>query len=111
MLTLLYTGDGDIDIIKEEPLAFMSVASEYDLPWLKTLAEPSCIHSLGEGNLKEFWQASRLYESVLLRDACIKYVQQNPLIVLANSEIINLKFEDPMSWNEFSQAISQESQS
>jgi hypothetical protein len=40
MLTLIYTGEISSNLVEEEPLAFMSVASEYDLEWLKMLVEP-----------------------------------------------------------------------
>jgi hypothetical protein len=60
---------------------------------------------LGESNLKELWQAACLYDGSLLKEVCIKYAKKNPLSVLANSEFINLKFEDPTSWQEFANSI------
>ena len=107
MLALLYTGTISSSLIDEEPLAFMSIASEYDIPWIKTLAEPRCIQKLCEYNLKEMWQVARLYESDSLKMACIAYVRANPLVVLANSDVITLKFQDEPSWQEFSEAIAQ----
>lgn len=104
-LALMYTGKTSSDLVKEAPLAFIGVASEFDLPWLKTLAEPYSVRSLDEHSLKDLWQAGRLYDSAFLRKACIDYAKKNPLTVLTNSEIITLKFDDPTSWEEFVNAV------
>jgi hypothetical protein len=32
-------GDATINLIQESPLEFISVASEFNLPWLKTMPE------------------------------------------------------------------------
>jgi hypothetical protein len=104
-LSLIYTGGTSSKLIKEAPLAFISVASEFDIPWLKKLVEPNCVKTLDQCSLKAVWQAGHLYESELLKKACIEYAKKNPLLVLANSSIIDLKSEDPASWEEFSKAI------
>jgi hypothetical protein len=83
----------------------MSVASEYDIPWIKNLAAPECIRSLDANNLKDIWQAGRLYDSASLKNACIDYTKKNALSVLANGGIMCLQIEDPASWEEFAKAI------
>jgi len=108
-LSLIYTGDANSQLVREAPLAFISIASEFDLPWIKALAEPSCINSLDASNLKIFWQACRLYESDVLRTTCIDYAKNNSLVVLTGSTIIDLKSEDPTSWEEFVDAVGQAS--
>lgn len=101
MLELIYTGETSSQLVQEAPLEFLSVATEFDLPWLKKLAEPSCILSLNSNNLKVMWQAGRLYDSDPLKTACINYTKKNALSVLTNSSIIDIKSEDPASWKEF----------
>ena len=105
MLTSLYTGQVDTRLIREEPLAFMSIASEYDLELLKTFAVPCCIRALDASNLKEIWQAGCLYESDAVKKACVEYAKKNSLAVLANGAVQFLQMEDPASWEEFSKAI------
>lgn len=105
MLTSLYTGEFDTKLIQKEPLEFMSVASEYSLETLKTFAESCCIRALGASNLKEIWQAGRLYESDAVKKGCIEYVKNNTMAVLANGAVQHLQTEDPASWQEFSKAI------
>lgn len=111
VLRMLYTGETCPALIKIRPLAFISVASEYDLEWLKDLAVRACVDSLDEGNLKDVWQAGRLYESVLLKGACIKFADENASSVLKNSSIVKLSTEDTNSWNEFTDAIGNSSAS
>lgn len=84
---------------------FVSVASEFDLPWLKTLVEPICVESLDGNNLKGMWQSSCLYESKLLKTAWVNYAKQNAVAILTKSTVIDLKSEDPASWEEFAKAV------
>ena len=109
MLTMIYTGDIDRELMNEEPLAFMSVASEYNLPFLKAVAQPICIRSLDATNLKDIWQAGRLYESQVLKEGCIKFVKKNPLVILVNGNFSRLQTEDPASWDEFVSRSSEDS--
>lgn len=104
-LALIYTGESSTNLIQEAPLAFISVASEFDLPWLKELAEPNCVKSLNEINLKGAWQAGRLYESDALKKGCIVYAKKNALSILTKSTIVDLKSEDPTSWQDFVTAV------
>jgi hypothetical protein len=104
-LSLIYTGDSTTNIIQESPLDFISVASEFDLPWLKTLVEPICVESLDGNNLKGMWQTSRMYGSEMLKTACVNYTKKNAVPVLTNSTVIDLKNEDPASWKEFAFAV------
>ena len=104
-LGLIYTGVSTNNLIQEAPLAFISVASEFDLPWLKTLAETICVESLDENNLKAMWQTSRMYESEILNAACVDFAKHNSRIVLISSTIVDLKSEDPASWKEFAFAV------
>ena len=109
MLTLIYSGKTDSQLVRDVPLPFISIASEFELPWLKALAEPYCILSLEASSLKTIWQAGRLYDSVPLRNACIKYTKMNSLVVLTESAMIDLKNEDSDSWQDFVEAVGQSS--
>lgn len=105
MLELIYTGKTKSDLVREEPLVFLSVAAEFDLPWLKSLAEPSCIHSLDSNNLKNIWMAGYVYNIEAIKKACIDFTKKNALEVLTTSSIFGLKGEDPSSWEEFVTAV------
>jgi hypothetical protein len=43
----------------------------------------------------------------LLKKACIEYAKENPLAVLTNSAIIDLKSKDSPLWEEFAEAVAQ----
>lgn len=105
MLTLIYTGDVDTKLIVAEPLEFLDIACEYQLPWLKTLAENACIGSRNTWNLKELWQAGRRYGSYAIKYACIEYAKEHSLEILAKSAMRSLEADDLSSWEEFSKAI------
>lgn len=105
MLTLLYTGDIDPNLIQKEPLEFLSISCEYNLDWLKAIAEQYCVRALDPCNLKEQWQAACLYESDVLKTACIEYTKKNSLAVLANGSILHLQTEDEASWEEFQRGL------
>jgi hypothetical protein len=105
VLTLFYTGKMDIKLVEEDPLAFISVASEYDLASLKCLAESSCVRLVNESNVHHLLQAAHLYDSSMLRNACAEYVKENPLAVLRNAEITNLRTENPDVWDELWKAV------
>jgi hypothetical protein len=106
MLAMFYTGDTSSVFIKEDPFAFMGLASEYNLEWLKKMVEHECARSLDVSRLKDCWCAGRLYDSSYLKNACVEYARWNSLAVLSSSEITRLQTEDPASWKEFSEAIS-----
>lgn len=57
VLRMVYTG-----VVKEDPIAFVSIAAEFDLPWLKGVAEKICSESIKNDNLEDIWQAARLYD-------------------------------------------------
>ena len=107
MLSLLYTGKVDEEAIEKEPVEFIKLSSEYDLKWLKEAkAEPCCIRAMSASNLKDMWQIGRMYESEVIKNACIAYTKRNTMNTLVNSTVQNLRTEDPASWEEFSKAIS-----
>jgi hypothetical protein len=108
MLTMLYTGDTSSVSIKEDPFAFMGLASEYSLEWLKKMVEYECVKSLDVSHLKDCWCAARLYDSSYLKNACVEFTRKHALTVLASNDITRLQIEDPASWKEFTEAISKE---
>jgi BTB/POZ domain len=105
VLTLLYTGKIDSKLVQEDPLAFISVASEYNLASLKIVAERCCIQLVNANNIKATLQAAHLYDSAILKNACVDFVKKNALAVLAHSRISSLETEDPDLWKEFTKLI------
>ena len=105
VLTLLYTGKINSKLVDEDPLAFVSVALEYNLDSLKSLAESSCVRLVNGSNVNYLLQSAHLYGCSVLMNACAEYVKKNPLAVLQNAEIMNLKTENPDVWDELWKAI------
>jgi BTB And C-terminal Kelch len=105
VLTLLYTGKIDNKLVEKDPLAFVSIASEYDLARIKSLAESCCIDLVNGSIVIHLLQAAHLYDCSVLEKACAEYVKKNALAVLQNAEIMNLKTENPDIWDELWKAI------
>lgn len=105
VLKMLYTGVANGDAVKEEPVVFMSIAAEFNLPWLTDIAVAFCLEMIDEDNLKDVWQVARRYDSDVLKDRCVEYAEKNSLTVLVNGTVSNLKAEDPSSWDEFTDRI------
>ena len=103
VLSFLYTGKVNVKLVEAEPIAFLSVASEYSLEkWLKVIAEHGCMQALDASNLGEIWQAGRLYQSGLVKKECVEHAYLNSSTVLARGDIQLLQCENPASWEEFS---------
>jgi hypothetical protein len=92
-------------LVDEDPLEFISVASEYDLASLKVLAISRSVRLVNENNLKCMLQAAHIYDITTLKNACVKFVKKNPLAVLVNANISSLRTEDPDLWNEFKNSV------
>lgn len=106
VISMLYTGELESEAIKDNPLAFMSISTEWDLPWLKQVAETSCSKAIDERNLKDTWQAARLYDSDVVKKACLQYAKENAVTLLADvAELASLISDDPSSWQEFSEGL------
>jgi hypothetical protein len=105
MLSLLYTGKNDFVLVDGDPLASLSVASEYGVPDLKSLAERCIARLVKESNIKDMLQAAHLYDSTMLKKVCVDFVKNNPFRVLAHSDISSLKTEAPDLWEEFIKEI------
>lgn len=60
MLTFLYTRKVNIDLISAEPIAFLSLSTEYNLELLKFFSEHGCMDTLDQTNLRGIWQTGRL---------------------------------------------------
>jgi hypothetical protein len=105
VLTILYTGKIDFGLVDDDPLAFISVASEYDVASLKVVAESCSVRSLNETNIKRMLQAAHLYDCLGLKSACAEYVNENSLALLRNTEITSLKTDNPHVWDELWEAV------
>lgn len=75
--------------------------------WLKSFAEPCCVQALNASNVKEIWQAGRLYESDFVKKGCIQFAHTCPLAVLTQGNVQLLQTEDPASWEEFARLMSE----
>jgi hypothetical protein len=105
VLTFLYTGNIDFGLVDKDPLAFFSVASEYDLADLKFLADSYSVRLVNVNNIKAMLQAAHLYDCPALKNACAEYVKKNSLTVLQNTEIQSLKTDNPQLWDELWKAV------
>lgn len=105
VLSMMYTGIVDSEAIKENPAAFIVIASEFDLPWLMEIAEQGCSKWIRVEILKDVWQAARLFDRDELKQDCLDFAKKNAAEVLADGKITTLMNDDPASWQEFSQGI------
>jgi hypothetical protein len=105
VLTFLYTGKIDFGLVDKDPLAFISVASEYDLTGLKFLTDSYSVRLVNANNIKAMLQAAYLYNCPALKNACAEYVKMNSLTLLQNNEIQSLKTDNPQVWDELWKAI------
>ena len=67
VLTLLYTEKINSKLIQEDPLAIVSVASEYSSASLKSLAKASCVCLVNGSSIHCFLQPIHLYAEVCFR--------------------------------------------
>jgi hypothetical protein len=111
VLTFIYTGNHENSLLflEVDPGAMFSIASEYGIEPLVSLAESSCIRRLSTSNLKGILQLAHQVGSSTLKLACVDFVQQRGAAILAEPDFLNLAFEDANLWNELISAITSSS--
>ena len=67
----IYTGELDVDMLKEQAVAFLELGNKYDVQELKALAEVELLSQLDKKNMVElvsigdFFNAKKLFETAL----------------------------------------------
>lgn len=123
ILTLIYTGD--VEQSKQlcsasdfDPLELFEVAAEYDLQPIIPLAVDNCIQLIKSGgnsgtendgngnrNIRSILRAANLHENDKLRNACFRYIKENP-VMLMDPDIITLGEEEKELWKALGEYIS-----
>jgi hypothetical protein len=112
ILSFMYVGTVAPDLLEQQPVDILALASEYSLPCLREICEASCARSLSVKNLKIVLQFAHLHSSLPLKRSCFDFVKKNMAKVLTNPSVLSLAVEDAELWAELVAAISpDESQS
>jgi hypothetical protein len=106
MLSFMYIGTVTPDLMEQQPVEMLTVASEYSLPCLRELCEASCARSLSVDNVKIVLQLAHLHSSLPLKRSCFDFVKKNMAKVLTNPAVLSLAVEDAELWAELATAIS-----
>ena len=111
VLTFIYTGNHEDSLLflGEDPGVMFSIASEYGIEPLVSLAESCCIRQLSTSNLKGILQLAHQVGSSRLKQGCVDFVQQRGAAILAEPEFLSLALEDANIWKEFTSAITSSS--
>ena len=94
------------DLMEQQPVEMLALASEYSLPCLRELCEASCARSLSVKNVKIVLQLAHLHSSLRLKQSCFVFVKKNMAKVLTNPSVFSLATEDAELWAELAAAIS-----
>lgn len=108
VLKMLYTGVVTRDVLEKMPLEFIKFADEYQLPWLKQVAENVFAESpIDESNLMDNWQVAHKYNCNQLKKKCIGHVlKQKENGRKLGEEVTSLmQKDDPELWKEFEQGM------
>jgi hypothetical protein len=117
ILTFIYTGNHDeldedscsLFLAGEDPGVMFSIALEYGIAPLVSLAESSCIRRLSTSNLKGILQLAHQVGSSSLKQACVDFVQQRGAAILAEPDFLCLAEHDVTIWTELISAITSSS--
>jgi hypothetical protein len=106
ILSFMYIGTVAPDLMEQQPVDMLALASEYSLPCLRELCEASCARSLSVNNVKIVLQLAHLHSSLPLKRSCFDFVKKNMAKVLTNPSVLSLAVEDAELWAELATAIS-----
>ena len=65
----------------------------------------SCVEDIKVDNFKDMLQLAHLYNAEDLKTACFQFAKRNAVKVLTNPEIMNLRNEDEVLWEELKNGI------
>jgi hypothetical protein len=106
ILSFMYIGTVAPDLMEQQPVDMLALASEYSLPRLRELCEASCARSLSVDNVKIVLQLAHLHSSLPLKRSCFDFVKTNMAKFLTIPSVLSLAGEDAELWAELAAAIS-----
>ena len=105
VLSYTYTGIVDQELMKQDSMAILAAANEFQIKSLQDMAFQARKHTLGVENLKETLTAGHLFGIGELKQACFDFVQENLTDALTYRNFASLAAEDPELWDELTAVI------
>ena len=106
LLSFVYTGSMDEELLESNCEELVGVASEYCLAELRALAERRCIRSLSLENIRRMLELAHLHEAPELKEACVTFTKRNAATVLTDPQMMSLAAEQPGLWADLVSKIS-----
>ena len=100
VLSFMYTGEVDSAVVNDQAEALFSVAQQYFLAELATLAEARLLESIEVSTLKQLLVLAHLHDATTLKEQCFDFVRQNKATALTEPSMLSLAGEEPTLWAE-----------
>lgn len=100
MLTFVYTGRLDPQVLETDTAQLLAVAAEYQLEALEEACASKLAERLTVDNARVMLEIGERHKAKWIKQECLSYLQKNMAKALANPEFIALSTDNPTLWNE-----------
>ena len=100
VLTFIYTGTLDAQVLDTETAALLSMAAEFQLESLEEACASKLAERLTVQNVRVMLEIGERHKAKWIKQECLAYLQKHMAQALANPKFISMSVDNPALWTE-----------